>query len=463
MPSSYDVLFRRAAAGAACVLWAVVLSACGNGEEELSNTLVTIESSPEQGAKVMVDGREYGETPVAIEGLDPGLLDVMLKKPDYRVATDRIRVQEGPAQTFVIEMEPLTGQLSIESDPSGAKVFIDGEFVRETPLVAYDLPVGEHTYELRLENYYAVENTLEVQKDYRYEKRHELKPKEGTILVTSRPTRAQITINNQPQTEETPAKFELDPGTYLIGVYAKGYVQEEQKVELPPAEEVSVSLVMKPGQVPAGMVLVPAGEFIMGADNRAPDEAPKRKVFVDAYYIDKTEVTNREYQSAVPSHSFPEGQADMPVTGISWNEATDYAKAVGKRLPTEAEWEKAARGTDGRAFPWGNEFDKELCNSIEADVGGVAPVGTFLGGASPYGCLDMAGNVFEWTVDWYQAYPGNNLVTKDYGQVFRVLRGGSYQTPRFDVRCARRRFDKMDSERADYGFRCVKDIAPLKK
>ena len=174
-----------------------------------------------------------------------------------------------------------------------------------------------------------------------------------------------------------------------------------------------------------------------------------------AFYIDKYEVTNAEFKEVFPEHEFPEGRENYPVTGVSWNLAVDYAKAVGKRLPSEVEWEKAARGPDGLEFPWGNEFDEALCNTAASKHNGPAERGEYIEGVSPYGCVDMAGNVYEWTQDWYQAYDGNQFVTKDYGQIFRVLRGGSYDSERFDVRCAKRHFDKVSSTREDYGFRCA--------
>ncbi len=202
------------------------------------------------------------------------------------------------------------------------------------------------------------------------------------------------------------------------------------------------------------MVLVPAGEFIMGTDKVDTenqhqkigavkalyvDQHPERKLFLDAYYIDKHEVTIGEYKRFLEDTGFdeypanwvegspPEGMDDFPVTHITWSEALTYALWAGKRLPTEEQWEKAARGPNGSLYPWGNEYEKGQANiDIEA-TRAVAAVGSFPKDVSPYGALDMAGNVMEWTSDWYQAYPGSEYKDPRFGMNFRVLRGSSFQ------------------------------------
>jgi formylglycine-generating enzyme required for sulfatase activity len=281
---------------------------------------------------------------------------------------------------------------------------------------------------------------------------------EATLSVLSRPTGATIWLNNERREEKTPAKLVLPPGLYIVGVHAQGYVQSEERLTLKSNTESTVDVRLEPGAVPEGMVLVPAGKFIMGADGRAPDESPRREVELKAYFIDKYEVSNAQFKAVFPSHIFPKGMEDFPAEGVSWSQATEYARAVGKRLPTEAEWERAARGDDGREFPWGAEFNVEFANTKEKDRDGVVKPGTLLGGVSPFGCFDMAGNVYEWTQNWYEAYPGNTQVTKDYGQVYRVLRGGSYLEPQFQARCVRRHFDRMDAKKKGYGFRCAQDV-----
>jgi formylglycine-generating enzyme required for sulfatase activity len=183
---------------------------------------------------------------------------------------------------------------------------------------------------------------------------------------------------------------------------------------------------------PAGMVRVPGGPFIMGSnDESAEDDArPARRVVLPEFFIDRTEVTNRAYRVFNKGHEFPSGEADLPVTNVTYDEAEAYSRWCGKRLPTEEEWEKAARGIDGRTFPWGEGWmpDRvakraraprpaspsppgEGCSSAPSRV---QPVGTLPAGASPYGCLDMAGNAWEWVQGHYGGNPHQ-----------RILRGGA--------------------------------------
>lgn len=434
----------------------VALAGCGSGEP---NTVVTIDSAPESGAEVLIEGGQTVVTPATVRGLKPGRLSVLLKKERYRDTDDEIRVVEGEPQSYVIEMEPLLGYLTVESKPDGAEVVLDGtEHIGITPIRKYPLGIGEHSYEVHLENYYAyTSEVIDVKTDRQYGNNTtiNLKPLDAKLLVFSKPTGASIWLNGNKQKDVTPHDFTLPPGKYIVDVYTSGYIMTGERVTLDPNAEVRVTLAMKAGNVPVGMVLVPGGPFVRGAANRAPDEAPEATIEVPSFYIDKYEVTNAEFKEVFPEHDFPDGWENYPVAGVSWNMAVDYAKAVGKRLPTEVEWEKAARGTEGMEFPWGNGFDTSFCNMVDSDVKAPAERGKYIEGMSPYGCVDMAGNVYEWTQDWYQAYEGNQFVTKDYGQIFRVLRGGSYQSERFEVRCARRHFDKISSTREDYGFRCA--------
>ncbi len=232
------------------------------------------------------------------------------------------------------------------------------------------------------------------------------------------------------------------------------------------------------GDAPNEMVLIPAGKFIMGSDNRLPDEGPQHDVTLNAFYIDIYEVTNLQYKKfndttkrRSPAHfrnrTFPDGKVDHPVTYVSWEDADAYCKWAGKRLPTDQEWEKAARGADGRIFPWGNEFDVRNANTPlrwkQIGVfGDTAPVGSFTGGASPYGVYDMSGNVWEWTASWYKAYPNNQAPSESYGERYKTLKGGSWFDCSF-YNCGisapvfNRAFFSVRNKNDSFGFRCARD------
>jgi formylglycine-generating enzyme required for sulfatase activity len=236
-----------------------------------------------------------------------------------------------------------------------------------------------------------------------------------------------------------------------------------------------------PGSIPefSGMVYIPPGEFIMGStledltELADQDEFPQRRVWLDGYYIDVHEVTNAQYKVFVDSTgieppylwengNYPIGHDGYPVVDISWDEAAAYARFVGKRLPTEAEWEKAARGTDGRTYPWGNDYNAQLVNGE-----GLQPVMSIPGNRSPFGVYDMAGNAAEWVENWYAPYPRreDQVIPKevttrkqDYPEEkFKVYRGGGFTTFGRYLRCANREREKPDRKWRYIGFRCVMD------
>ena len=236
------------------------------------------------------------------------------------------------------------------------------------------------------------------------------------------------------------------------------------------------------------MVLIPAGEFIMGSDKVDTegkgaefgmvkplylDEHPRHPLYLPDYYIDKYETTNAAYKTFVdatsarllnnwPGGGIPSGRENYPATRMSWHEAERFCRWSGKRLPTEAEWEKAARGTDGRDYPWGDEFDATMANTGESGIGDLSPVGRFEAGKSPYGVYDMAGNVWEYTSDWYKPYLGSDYMSETFGEKFKVIRGnswggmGHYSIPNF-YRTAFRFYANPQGTFPDTGFRCAKD------
>jgi len=221
--------------------------------------------------------------------------------------------------------------------------------------------------------------------------------------------------------------------------------------------------------VEAVTIAIPAGEFTMGSD--VEDERPPHTVFVDAFEIDKLEVTNQEFERFVQEAGYvtdaekagdtswryyAKDKPQHPVVKVSWNDAVAFCQWAGKRLPTEAEWEKAARGTDARTYPWGNQWDASRANAKEAGNRETTAVGSFPAGASPYGVMDMAGNVSEWTTDWFKAYPGGDFYSPYFGEKYRVIRGGGWFSDQNLVRTTERSASSMTLANDDVGFRCAR-------
>jgi formylglycine-generating enzyme required for sulfatase activity len=216
---------------------------------------------------------------------------------------------------------------------------------------------------------------------------------------------------------------------------------------------------------------VPGGEFLMGSDTQQDpsadnDETPQHSLDVAGFWIMRAEVTIAQYAKCVQAGVCSEpgyerwndpAYAEHPVTYVTWLQANDYAKWVGGQLPTEAEWEKACRGTDGRIYPWSNETPTADLANFNSNVGDTTPVGSYPQGASPFGVLDMAGNVWEWTASKYAGYPytANDGREDLAGDAARTLRGGSWFNAEFIVRCAARYGFDPDSRSVSYGFRVL--------
>jgi formylglycine-generating enzyme required for sulfatase activity len=228
---------------------------------------------------------------------------------------------------------------------------------------------------------------------------------------------------------------------------------------------------------PPGMTFIPAGPFVRGS-NLYPDEKPIATVVLDAFWIDTREVTVAQYDACIEAGACtptPVGRyynrdrperAAHPINGVTWHQANAFCRWSGGRLPTEAQWEKAARGTDGRLYPWG--LDEPSCARAVMDQKGVNgcgrrttwPSGSKLAGQSPYGVLGMAGNVYEWTADWYaedayQTGPRRNPLGPEAGDK-RVLRGGSWLTRPAGMRSTYRLSARPDFVLSAVGVRCAR-------
>ncbi|MES1982071.1 MAG: SUMF1/EgtB/PvdO family nonheme iron enzyme [Pseudomonadota bacterium] len=322
---------------------------------------------------------------------------------------------------------------------------------------------------------------------------------------------------------------------FVFSVSAYGQKIESKNVSQATARKTPVVTMPHGDNKKIAMVMVPAGEFIMGSDRvdsenlqkqygiEKPifvDEHPQQKMYLDTFMIDTYEVSNIQFKEFIlgtgrllPYEWGHNGygltmeeaarmkmdrlrkigaedfKLDMdtrtmqrkalmqvmqkaqtmrdffPVTGISWDYANEYCKWRGQRLPTEAEWEKAARGPTGLEYPWGNEWNIAKTNTGDDNrwEEGYAPVGAYPQNSSPYGAYDMGGNVWEWTASWYDRYPGSTLENADFGQKFKVIRGGAGSVGHYALsyffRGATRQTADPQATGEDLGFRCVMDVA----
>ncbi len=259
--------------------------------------------------------------------------------------------------------------------------------------------------------------------------------------------------------------------TELFGSWGRGVIEEVFKENSGNTK----SLILKEnGEIPdrilnkyPGMVYIPAGEVFLGSETGDKEEQPVVRKLVDAFYIGKYEVTNSEYKQFVEAANYPPpphwdggvlpaGLEKHPVVWISFEDADAYCQWKGARLPTEAEWERAAKAHHQWEYPWGNEFDKEKANTWESKRRGTTPVGLKFRGASPFGAEDMAGNAFEWVSGFFESHSGRNVSNPLYDQHLRILKGGSWNFSAYYARVAHR-FPRSGGEQGrSYGFRIVR-------
>ncbi len=269
-------------------------------------------------------------------------------------------------------------------------------------------------------------------------------------------------------------------GTVTAADQAGEGLQKESGGEAAPAAKADTAAMPKEivGKDGAPMVLIPAGEFVMGSpDGEGLDnEQPEHKVWVDTFYLDKYEVTNARYEKFMEETGRARPKfweqldltvhSELPVIGVSWHDAKAYCEWAEKRLPTEAEWEYAARGTDRRRYPWGNaEPNGQLANyakrwSYKFYDDRLEPVNSHEAGKSPFGIYNMAGNVFEWVADWYEIKyymrsPDRNPSGPETGEL-KVMRGGSWNFAGEYIRTTSRMKLKPTEREADVGIRCAR-------
>ena len=288
---------------------------------------------------------------------------------------------------------------------------------------------------------------------------------EGKQAITE-PTASPQQVAQAEDTLNVAHKLGLDDEQLAV------YQQVHEKIQQ--RHNVNYKTPSLPQHLERSMVLVPAGEFLMGSWTGDPDEQPMRRVYLDPYFFDKDQLTVGEYAKFLEatSHGAPSEwnlmsramHRNRPVVNVDWADAVAYCTWAGKRLPTEAEWEKAARGTDGRTYPWGNEVPTRFRANMKKEVWnnhmGLTPVGMFEQGKSPYGINDMAGNVWEWVSDWYDptyysSGPLRNPTGSARGEQ-KVVRGGCWGSGPERLRSAERETHVPSFQGFGTGFRCAK-------
>ncbi len=294
--------------------------------------------------------------------------------------------------------------------------------------------------------------------------------------------------------DEMRAKAGYDPAQMHSHIRAAGEeIQLQAQNEHQGAQQLTYSVAEAQALLPDerwkmldGMIEIPAGSFLMGTDDPRSNAGnrPQHSVTLRSYRIDKYPVTQAQYARFVaaehyrpplnwPDGRIPQGLYLHPVTLVSWNNARDYCTWAGKRLPTEAEWEKAARGDDGRRWPWGNALKNDHLNTYYS-VRHTSAVNAYPQGASPYGVMDLAGNVSEWTASIYMPYPGGDAAAADFhpqqldstyhqgsdsverGE-YRVRRGGSWKSDPFATATYHRNYSRPNYASDFFGFRCAKE------
>ena len=487
---------------------------------------LTVTSTP-SGADIYVDNAWIGKTPLTSYEVDTGgqherQVTMGLVLAGYKSRMTQLTLRSGQHTPLDVHLEkfiPRTGMVTVTSTPSGASVYIDGDLIGQTPLSNYEIDTGaqrEKQIEVRLElsgyENHVTQLTLKGGQhtpwDVRLEK---FIPRIGTLTVTSTPSGASVYIDGVLIGPTPLHDYEIDTGgerkkQVEVGLELLGYRNHVAKITLEGGRQTPWDVRLEKileiqkatvpsGFAPKGMALIPAGEFQMGTNKGEFDEKPVHTIYVDAFYMDVYEVTNAQYKAFIdatpqwrkdyiPSryhdgnylkhwtrNSY--GRGDHPVVYVSWYGAMAYAEWAGKRLPTEAEWEKAARGgLLDKKYPWGNSLNS---NKAEYRSGGPAAVGTYP--PNKYGLYDMVGNVWEWCLDvydedFYKMSPRRNpiagntsiaQVTNNFtnDKAPRVMRGGAWDSRgRSVLRSADRLPSKPMLTNKNSGFRCVRAVSP---
>ncbi len=447
------------------------------------------------GAEIRLDDEVKGSTPAILSDLPAGIQYIKLYLPGYLRVVTTIEITAGKLKDFKYHLKPNYGHVTVLTTPEGADVFLDGKYVGKSPRRIGDLLRIKHWIKVNQTGYKPWEQEIKLDEEKATEeikitlekihlpdghdnhekgdcqtKCHDLKQSGATLEISSTPSDATVYLNGENK-GKTPLKVHLYPNKYKLEIKKSDYEPQEKEITLDAKQKLNLDFTLKYQYSQEGMAYIPAGEFEMGDPRGASEEKPAHKVYLDAFYIDKFEVTNAQYRTFVketgyrqPSYQYDRkwGADKKPVIGVSYEDAEAYAEWAGKRLPTEAEWEKAAKSGKIQRYPWGNKWQPAYANTLESRKGGTAEVGSYLQDATPYGVYDMLGNVAEWCSDWYslayyQSSPKRNPKGPPKGRT-KVIRGGSWNTAGKSIGISTRNSLSPKVRLNSVGFRCVKDI-----
>jgi len=436
-------------------------------------------TSDPAGATVRLDGRDVGTTPLTLERVPVGEHLLELDKDGIYATRKTITIAAHTLERHSVKLERRKGKLTVFSEPRDARVLLDGRDLGRTP-VSLEVEAGPYTLKLTKEGYKPHEEPLSLPADKETRTRIALRSTQGTLDVTSTPPGATVEIGGTPR-GQTPLTLALEEGTYPLRLRLPRHRTATRQAEIAGERITRVSVDLTPGPNPgdherrgtdtAEMVYIPAGSFTMGDTHGDGDrdERPVHQVFVNAFWLDRTEVTNAQFARFAGTGTYtPEGEWQReavgkdqhPVVDVTWHDAVAYCRWAGKRLPTEAEWEYAARGTDGRKYPWGNTWEEGRARYYGNGANETtAAVGSYPAGASLLAVLDLAGNAWEWTSSRYKPYPYSSTDGREDTSASgtRVARGGSWIDRDWLLRSAYREQVVSTSAFHTRGFRCAQD------
>lgn len=471
--------------------------------------LVTVNSIP-PGATILLDGETVGQTPSNVP-MSVGQHVLALKLDGYADVTREVELKPGE-DLFLLpfQLKAQGGRINLTSDPAGATVLVNGQELGRTPCTV-ELPPGAYDLEFRLPDRPAVmQKVVLTAGQTQNVPLIELPAAQARLKVSSDPAGAAILLNGKSTGKVTPAELEVTPGAVRVQLQQEGYQIKELDVQVTAGQTTDVSARLEATFPPAGwpdflqnfkpvaglkyrvmakdgmpQVFIPEGVFTMGDSigDGARSERPVRRIHLSGYWMDLHEVTNRQYESFLnatghkPDDRWVKWNQDTgpnyPACYVTWYEASAYADWAGRTLPTEAQWERAARGgLEGKRYEWGDNPDPAYANadfqdrlrfSYENHLKYCQPVCEDK--PNGFGLFDMCGNVWEWSRDWFDDGWLQNMPEKDPVRLVptrekvHTLRGGSWQDGPMVVRVSSRLLRHRDNFYDTFGFRCCSEEA----